>query len=181
MRSLFLRLFLWFWLAMALVAAVLVVTSPLFTRSRPGLESWSRDGEAWSREFVDRAASHVERHGAEGFPRGRGRGRGWGGGVRQPPSPARVFVLDEAGREVRGSDAPAEVADIAKRALGSGDEISERSGMLHLVARPVDSRWSRPITVLRDSSTCSNRRPSHGGSACSSSSSAASASGSPAT
>ena len=53
MKSLFLRIFLWFWLAMAVVVAVLVVTSPLFTRSRHGLESWQRDAEGWARDRVD--------------------------------------------------------------------------------------------------------------------------------
>ena len=91
MRSLFLRIFLWFWLAMVLVVVVLVVTSPLFTRSRPGIETWHRDAEEWARSWVDRAAVHIEEEGVEGMPRGRGRGRGRGTG--RPPTPASIFIL----------------------------------------------------------------------------------------
>jgi two-component system sensor histidine kinase CpxA len=147
MRSLFLRIFLLFWLAMALVAAVLVVTSPLFTRSRPGLEDWHRDAESWARSAVDRAAEHIEEAGVGGRPRGRGHGQGaeHGGG---PPMPARIFVLDDTGRELRGAKAPQEVLDIADRVLSAGEEISERSGMLYLVARPVVDPEGRSLAVV---------------------------------
>jgi two-component system sensor histidine kinase CpxA len=147
MRSLFLRIFLWFWLAMAVMTGVLVVTSPFFTRSRPGLEDWHRDAENWARSSVDRAADHIEKVGVDGMPRGRGRSRGAGPGGG-PPMPARVFVVDETGRELRGAEAPQEVLDVADRALSEGEEISERSGMLYLVARPVVDPGGRGLAVV---------------------------------
>ena len=147
MRSLFLRIFLWFWLAMTVVVAILVVTSPLFTRSRPGLESWQRDAEDWARERVDRVAFHVGRDGIDDLPmeRGRGRGRGFGG---RAPAPAKVFVLDENADVLRGGEAPPEVVDLSRRTLDADQEIIERNGMLHLVGRPVkDPSGARMVVV----------------------------------
>jgi len=150
MRSLFLRIFLWFWLAMAMVVVVLVVTSPFFTRSRPGLDDWHRDAESWTRSSVDRAAGHIEAVGVDGHPLGRGHGpgRGSGRGAGRRPTPARVFILDETGRELHGVEAPPEVIDISDRVLSAGEEISERSGMLYLVARPVVDPNGRSLAVV---------------------------------
>ncbi len=150
MRSLFLRIFLWFWLAMAVVVVVLVVTSPLFTRSRPGLDDWHRDAESWARSSVDRAAGHIEAVGVDGMPlgRGRGHGRGSGSGAGRRSTPAKVFILDETGRELHGDEAPPEVLDISDRVLSAGEEISERSGMLYLVARPVVDPTGRNLAVV---------------------------------
>jgi two-component system sensor histidine kinase CpxA len=145
MRSLFLRVFLWFWLAMALVVAVLVITSPLLTRSRPGVERWSRSAEDWARSAVERTAVHIGEIGVEGIPRGPGRGRGRGGG---PHAPARVFVLDEAGTELRGVEAPPEVAELARRSVAEDSEISQRTGSLYLVARPVADPDGRALIVV---------------------------------
>ncbi len=147
MRSLFLRIFLWFWLAMAVVVVVLVVTSPLFTRSRPGLEEWQRESEDWARDRVDRVAEHVERVGITNLPRERGPGHGRGRGGR-PPSPAKIFVFDEEGNELYGGEAPPEVRDLSIRALSQGQESIERTGMLYLVARPVEDPDGRRMAVV---------------------------------
>jgi len=150
MRSLFLRIFLWFWLAMAVVVVVLVVTSPFFTRSRPGLDDWYRDAEGWARSSVDRAAGQIEAVGVDGMPLGRGHGpgRGSGRGAGRRETPARVFILDEAGRELHGVEAPPEVIDISSRVLSVGEEISERSGVLYLVARPVADPDGHQLVVV---------------------------------
>ena len=147
MKSLFLRIFLWFWLAMAVVVAVLVVTSPLFTRSRPGLESWQRDAEDWARDRVDRVAFHVERDGIDdlAMERGHGRGRGFGG---RAPAPAKIFVLDEHANVLRGGEAPPEVVDLSRRTLIADEEINERNGMLHLVGRPVTASGGERVVVV---------------------------------
>ncbi len=146
MRSLFLRIFLWFWLAMAAVVVVLVVTSPLFTRSRPGLEEWHRDAEARARLWVDRASVNIEEGGADAVAPGHGRGRGHGRGGGRPPSP--VFIVDENGDEIRGAEAPPEVFDVARRVLADGDEILERSGMHYFVARSVTDPDGRSFAVV---------------------------------
>jgi two-component system sensor histidine kinase CpxA len=146
MRSLFLRIFLWFWLAMAVVAAVLVVTSPFFTGSRPALEQWHQDAESWARNRVDDVAGRLAEDGVEGLRTGRGPGRGQRGAG--PHTPARIFVLDEGGAELRGGEAPREVRDLAARALESGEERTERSGALYLVARPVSDPAGRRLAVV---------------------------------
>ena len=145
MRSLFVRIFLWLWLAMAAVAAVLVVTSPFFTRSRPALEDWHSSAEAWARSRVDAAARQVAHLGADGLRMGRGPGRGGRGG---PHPPARIFVLDENGAEVRGLPAPPEVAKAARRAAAEGEEQAQRAGALYLVARPVVDPEGRTLVVV---------------------------------
>lgn len=152
MRSVFLRIFLWFWLAMAVVAAILVITSPFFTRSRPGLESWQSEAEEWSRTRVDRIAGRIEHQGVDGAPTGSGRGPGRGRGPEgrggPPPAPGRVFVIDQHGGELTGDEAPSEVRDIARRALADGRVISERSGGLHLTARPATAPDGRRFAVV---------------------------------
>lgn len=147
MRSLFVRIFLWLWLAMAAVAAVLVVTSPFFTRSRPALEDWHSSAETWARTRVDAAARQIGRLGADGLRVGRGPGHG-SGGRGGPHTPGRIFVLDDEGVEVRGVPAPPEVTEAARRAAAAGEEQAQRSGALYLVARPVVDPEGRTLVVV---------------------------------
>ncbi len=149
MRSLFLRIFLLFWLAMALVAAVLVVTSPFFTRSRPGIERWHEDAEGWARHRVDGASAQIEAHGLDGLRMGRGPGRGGpGGGPGGEAAPARLFVIGEDGVELRGGEAPPEVHHVAERALAEQREQIERIGALYLIARPVADPDGRRFALV---------------------------------
>jgi two-component system sensor histidine kinase CpxA len=128
MRSLFLRIFLWFWAAMAVVVAVLVVSSPFFTRSRPGLARWQHDAEQMLARRMDAYASQVaigETDFREDFP------------GRHRRMPLDFFVFDAEGREIRDRDHDPDVQKLARRALESGEDLTERSGSLHLMARPV--------------------------------------------
>jgi len=145
MRSLFLRVFLWFWLAMALVAAVLVVTSPFFTRSRPALERWHEDSEKWARHRVDGASTQIGAHGLDEFQMGGGHGRRGRSGEKAPP---RLFVIGEDGAELRGGGAPPEVHHVAERALVEQREQTERIGALYLIARPVADPGGRRVAVV---------------------------------
>jgi two-component system sensor histidine kinase CpxA len=144
MRSLFLRIFLWFWAAMVVVVAVLVVMSPLWTRSRPGVERWQRDAEQLLAARVSAVASSVER-GPGGMPdewqRPRHRGL-----------PLRVVVLDDSGAASDGSPVERSVRDLAQRSLAAGEELAERSGPDHMLARPVigpDGRTRVVVGTLR--------------------------------
>lgn len=128
MKSLFLRIFLWFWAAMAVVVAVLVVSSPFFTRSHPGLARWQHDAEQMLVRSVELHASRIaagESGEPEGFPRRRHR------------MPVEFFVFDADGREVRDRDHDREVQELARRALDADEDLIERSGSRHLMARPV--------------------------------------------
>jgi len=145
MRSLFLRIFLWFWLAMTLVVVVLVITSPFFTRSRPGLEVWHQDAEDRAGLIVERYATHISEAGANDLPARRGQGHRRGG---RSPAQAKVFIIDDEGGELYGAKVPAEVLDISYRALATGEEVSERAGTLYLVARPVKDPDGRRLAVV---------------------------------
>jgi two-component system sensor histidine kinase CpxA len=140
MRSLFLRIFLWFWVAMVVVGVVLVVTSPYFTQSRSRVDRWQQGAEAWARERVERTAHHISEVGLSETTPGEHRGPGRGG--------AMTFVFDNDGREVWGREAPPEAVDLARRVAVNGSEEALRRGGFHLVAKPVtDPDGKRYIVV----------------------------------
>jgi len=139
-RSLFLRIFLWFWAAMLAVAAVLVVTSPLWTRSRPGIDRWQRGAARMLEDRVGEAAAAVER--GEGPPAS-GRPR-----PGRPGRPMRVLVLDETGAAAGGRPVERAVRELALRARATGEVTHERSGTEHLLARPVTGADGRPRVVV---------------------------------
>lgn len=140
MKSLFLRIFLWFWLAMVVLGVLLVVTSPFFTQSRPRVDRWQQGAESWAKERVDRAAQWIAESGTEGFhPRGP-RGRG---GRR-----SEIFVFDVDGREIQDRVAPDAAVDLARQVAESGSEEAVRRGGLHMVARPVTDPDGRSLVVV---------------------------------
>jgi len=145
MRSLFVRIFLWLWLAMAVVAALLVITSPFFTKSRPALESWHESAETWASGRAEAAARQIAEGGVDGLRMGRGQGRGGPGG---PHPPARVFVLDEDGVDLHGAPVPPEVVDVARQAASTKVEQTHREGAFYLVARPVVDPDGRLLVVV---------------------------------
>ena len=140
MKSLFLRIFLWFWLAMVILAVLLVVTSPFFTQSRPRLDRWEQGAESWAEERVGRAVRSIAESGTEDFhprgPRGRG-GRG-----------SEIFVFDVDGREIQDRVAPDPAVDLASRVAESGSEEAVRRGGLHIVARPATDPDGRSLVVV---------------------------------
>jgi two-component system sensor histidine kinase CpxA len=140
MKSLFLRIFLWIWLAMVVLGVALVVTSPFFTQSRPGLDRWQQGSETWALERVTRTAQVIAESGIEGYrPRGQ-RGQGRRG--------SEIFVFDEEGRELQGRVVPGPVNDLAHRVIDSGSEEAVRRGGMHLVARPVIDPKGRLAVVV---------------------------------
>jgi two-component system sensor histidine kinase CpxA len=144
-KSLFLRIFLWFWVAMAVLGAVLVVTSPFFTQSRPRIDRWERGAEDWAEERVNRTAQRIAESGVEGFePRGRG-GPGHGAPGRRV---SEIFLFDLDGRELLDREAPESVVDLAKAVVSSGSKESARQGGLHLVARPVTDPDGRVLVLV---------------------------------
>lgn len=145
MRSLFLRIFVSLWVAMVLVAVVLVVTSPYFTRSRPALEKWHQGAESSARSRVERVSSHIAEHGADAVQDGRDQGRDRRGGSH---SPVRVFIFDSEGVELRDQKVPREVLDLAEQSHATGREQSARAATLYLVAKPVTDPDGRRLVVV---------------------------------
>jgi two-component system sensor histidine kinase CpxA len=140
MKSLFLRIFLWFWAAMVALGAVLVVTSPFFTQSRPRLDRWQHGAANWAQERARRAARHIESFGTD---------------ERRPPEPmgpgrrdSEIFVFDFEGRQVMGREAPKTAADLARRVAENGAEETVRRGGLHLAAQPVTDPTGRMLVVV---------------------------------
>ena len=140
MRTLFFRIFLWFWLAMAAVAAVLVVSSPLFTRGRPSVDRWERDA---GKMVSDRLETLAERIGREGLPPARPPHPEDG-----PGRPDRFYALDASGQVVFGGPVPREVRALALRAAATGQVEEHREGPLHLAARIVRDPSGRTLVVV---------------------------------
>lgn len=140
MKRLFLRIFLAFWAAMALVAVVLVVSSPYFTRSRPGLERWQRGAEQLVGERLEAGAQHLARRGlarrGEGW-RGEGGSDGGAGGRRRGWPLASNFAFSPDGRQVWGPAAPREVTAFAQRVAAAGEQVLGRDGVMVMAGRPL--------------------------------------------
>ncbi len=140
MKSLFLRIFLWFWLAMVVLGVLLVVTSPFFTQSRPRIDRWQQGAESWASERVQRAAQRI----ADGTPDESPPHAPGGHG----PRGFDLFVFDLEGREIAQREAPDQVVELALRVAASGAEESVRRGGLHLVAQPATDPEGRPLVVV---------------------------------
>ena len=144
MRSLFFRLFLWFWLSLVLVGAVFVVSSPFLTRTHPGLAHWERNAGERVLSNVDRVAEALEKEGPrilESAPARRRLGRGGG------PVPT-IQVFDDAGREISGLPVDPEARQLARKVLEHGEAMAERRGVRHLSAKPVIDPTGRRLVVV---------------------------------
>jgi signal transduction histidine kinase len=137
MRRLFLRIFLFFWLAMAVVATVLIVSSPFFTRSRPAVERWQREVEGGLHERLERRSHEIE-HGEAPVPPGE----------RHTGPHVPIFVLRPDGTSPSGFEVSPEIAAFARRVEAAGGEIAERSGAAHMAGRPVLGPTGEHLVVV---------------------------------
>lgn len=128
MRSLFARIFVWFWSAMLLFAVLLVVSSPFFTRSRASLERWQRNVEEHLSQRTEEVANRIAGGEAWPFPPAE-----W----RSERRPLPVFVLRPDGSSIAGPEPPSEVVELARRIGTSSETVSERAGMFHMVGRAI--------------------------------------------
>ncbi len=133
MPRLFVRIFLAFWLVMAAVAAVLIVSSPLFTRARPGVERWQRGAERLLAERLDQAVQEVTT-GQEAPMR------------RHRHMPVAVYVVPVRG--AKDANVPSDVAAFARRVAATGEERSEREGAFHMVGRPATAPSGEGVIVV---------------------------------
>jgi two-component system sensor histidine kinase CpxA len=110
MRSLFIKIFLWFWLAMILVAGAAVVSLNLYLNTdREGIRILPMN-------FRDPAANMAIAALEEGGPAAlQQHFERWG-----RDSGFRGFVFDDRGMEVSGQDPPPEVVELAQRAQETG-------------------------------------------------------------
>jgi signal transduction histidine kinase len=156
-RSLFVRIFLWFWLTLVLALTVVVVSSPFFTRSRPRLAQWEEHSRQALNGGLERLARWVERHPAEavvdldpGALRGGRRGGGHGrspNGHAGPREPVMLGIFDASGAELTGRSVPPELASLALRAIDQEAVVEQRTGAMYLAARPVTAADGRALVV----------------------------------
>ena len=130
--SLFLKVFLWFWLAMALVIGALFAAIEL---TRPE-ERFTYSGmDHAMTTFGQFAASAYERGGPEGLRQFF---------ERHGAEPARVFFLfDEQGAELTGREATPAVREAARRAGAEGRIVRARANERMSVAHPVTTEGGR--------------------------------------
>jgi two-component system sensor histidine kinase CpxA len=129
MKSLSLRIFLWFWLVMAVVVGLLVVLSPVWTRVRPAFARWEK--HAFTRLYHE--AEMAARLFAEAGPEAV-----LDRADRHPPGPQqRLHLIDAAGSDVFGREISRQARALAERASSSGQMEFERDGMVFRLARPV--------------------------------------------
>lgn len=105
MRSLFLKIFLSFWISMALIMALVVMTSER-PRRREAHDVWhSMVGGAMAVN-AEAVGHSYEEHGCDGL-------RGYMDQIRQS-STLRDFVFDQGGKQLCGADAPPGAQEIAR-------------------------------------------------------------------
>ncbi|MFL6208227.1 MAG: ATP-binding protein [Pyrinomonadaceae bacterium] len=127
MRSLFLKVFLWFWLAMALVVGALFVTTEL-TRTRqpfPFYTGMDRIMDVYARQ----AADTYERTGRAGLAQLFG--------AANNRADITFFFFDEQGTEVMGRSVPPEVQAAARRAITTRQIVRAPPGEGMFGAHPV--------------------------------------------
>jgi two-component system sensor histidine kinase CpxA len=127
MRSLFLKVFLWFWLAMALVVGALFVTTEL-TRTRqpfPFYTGMDRIMDVYARQ----AADTYERAGRAGLAQlfGEANNR----------ADITFFFFDEQGAEVTGRNVPPDVQEAARRAAATRQIVRAPPGERMFGAHPI--------------------------------------------
>ena len=130
MRSLFLKVFLWFWLAMVVVIATFAVTTHL-TRSP---ESFRPP------QFVESVLSGYARNAAAAYGREGAAGLEAYLNHANEESGTRNQLFDESGRELTGADADARVREVAARVARTGQPFFRDIGFGMLEVRAVSAR-----------------------------------------
>src|SRR5262249_29493663 len=108
MRSLFVKIFLWFWLTVVLIASILEIMSAV---SRANSEEVEWQSRAFVAGEAARAVDIYERQGAaalkEHFQ-------------HLPKRPMHAYLIDEHGNEVLGQQLPEQAVQFAHKDLDNG-------------------------------------------------------------
>ncbi|HEX8557514.1 MAG TPA: ATP-binding protein [Pyrinomonadaceae bacterium] len=130
MRSLFLKVFLWFWLATAAVISVFALTTHL-TRDEPSFRP---------PHFVENVLASYGRDAATAYESGGARALGDYLHRAERQTGIHMHLFDAGGAELAGRDAPPPVRAAAARVARTGEPLFKdmRPGMLE--ARPVGAR-----------------------------------------
>ncbi len=157
MRSLFLKIFIWFWAAMALVGVVLVGLIILQDGTGPnGFGPIGLHGPGpppgglggRRRTFAGESISHQTRHAVDLFER-----QGEEGVTRffrhlRETGGVQPYFFDSQGHEVAGEPAPPAVLELARRTLASGEvEFQGALTGLLVAARAHDTQGNEFVLV----------------------------------
>ncbi|HEX8422726.1 MAG TPA: ATP-binding protein [Pyrinomonadaceae bacterium] len=138
MNSLFLKVFLWFWLAMALVIGALFLTTEL-TRERQQYPAFTGMDKVIG-AFARLAAETYEREGREGLVKLFGDSEG---------DPNMTFyLLDESGTEVSGKTPSPAMQETARRAATTGGITRGAPGQKMFVAHPTTTESGRRFVLI---------------------------------
>jgi len=105
MHSLFLKIFLWFWLTVVLIGVTLVITTLVVRSNDRADEGWKREASIYMAVESKRAADIFEREGKPGLERHLATGLRKGG---------YGFLLDENGNEMLGQNPPSKAIKLAR-------------------------------------------------------------------
>lgn len=130
MRSLFLKVFLWFWLAMVVVITTFAVTTHL-TRTPESFRP-PQFIEAVLSGYARNAAAAYEREGAAGL-------EAYLSNAKEETG-ARNQLFDASGAELTGADAPQQVREVAAQVAQTGKPFFREMGGGMLEVRPVPAR-----------------------------------------
>lgn len=141
MNSLFIKIFLWFWLAMVLVVAALLI-SVLVTQSQTSRQHDQEMDRKFSPLLAEHAAKLYEDHGTAGlrefllhFP---------------TPGDAGKFFFDEQGREILGGAPSPDVDELRRKAAQTSDTQILISPGHHFVAQPAIGPTGRSYVLVMD-------------------------------
>jgi two-component system, OmpR family, sensor histidine kinase CpxA len=137
-RSLFLKIFLWFWLAMAAVGAVLVMA--IFYVSSGEIEEWREVAAENLAVYAPSAVETFEEEGQRALARYLA--------TLDRRSGLRTGLFDRQGEEVSGRRPAPMASRLARSALLSGKGESLVTGRLALVAYPIESASGRSYVIV---------------------------------
>ncbi|HEX8070589.1 MAG TPA: ATP-binding protein [Pyrinomonadaceae bacterium] len=138
MSSLFLKVFLWFWLAMALVIGALLLTTELTRPRQPFPVSTGLDRAMHT--YAQLAAETYERDGRAGLLKFLGEPEGG--------TDISFYLFDERGAELTGRAAPPDVRDAALRAAATDRLVRSPPTQRAFTAHPVVTTAGRPYVLV---------------------------------
>lgn len=143
MRSLFAKIFVWFWAAMVLVAGAALLTHAwLRDRLAPDPARLSALAAALVREEGQEALAAYARG---GVPALRDVLLRW-----RPGPPGRTFLLDERGRDLAGQSVVPEARELALRVLDGDDRTVLPLVGVTLIAARIEDDQGRPHVIIRE-------------------------------
>src|SRR6516225_3061817 len=105
MHSLFLKIFLWFWLTVVLIGVTLVITTLLIRSNDRAADGWQTEASIYMAVESKRAADIFEQEGKPGLERHLATGIRKGG---------YAFFLDENSNELLGGNPPSKAIELAR-------------------------------------------------------------------